>query len=53
MTETRRFFGDFELDPETFRLLKAGKPVFVDKPIDPDDLIQKIDWVLSHQKQHA
>jgi CheY-like chemotaxis protein len=25
--------------------------LFVDKPIDPEDLLRKVDWVLSHQKQ--
>jgi CheY-like chemotaxis protein len=27
--------------------------LFVDKPIDPDDLIGKVDWVLQRQAQHA
>jgi CheY-like chemotaxis protein len=27
--------------------------LFVDKPIDPDDLIRKVDWVLNRQKQAA
>jgi CheY-like chemotaxis protein len=27
--------------------------LFVDKPIDPDDLIAKVSWVLSRQKQTA
>jgi CheY-like chemotaxis protein len=24
--------------------------LFVDKPIDPDDLISKVDWILTHEK---
>jgi hypothetical protein len=24
--------------------------LFVDKPIDPDDLLGKVDWVLAHKK---
>jgi Tol biopolymer transport system component/DNA-binding winged helix-turn-helix (wHTH) protein len=30
MNKNRRFFGDFELDPATFRLLKSGTPVAVE-----------------------
>ena len=24
--------------------------LFVDKPIDPDDLLSKVDWILSREK---
>ena len=41
----------YSTSPQTEESLIANLPVdlYVDKPIDPDDLVNKVEWILSRQ----